>query len=579
MTKRPISEGAEKLLDLYFPVLDHGFIALKDYCGSDAAIAQAARCSYGAGTKTINDDKNLIRYLVRHLHTSPLEQVELKFHVKMPIFVARQWIRHRSACLASDVQLWFDEPAALLKNKRKRRAMSIGEFFKKWQTPSLRKRLSSMNLRSLNEDDSIIGITNITDIWSNGEKDVFKVTLENGYSIKMTKDHLCYTENGWKTLKEASGLSISRDGNVSWKGDSPKFWTNGTYSYRSFEWMSEQRKKGFCVTQIAEEAGVSYHTIRKWLRIHGLQFSPKEIAKFSSQTQNYTPRHLNKKLPYVKRLSPQLFKIKNIEYIGKEEVFDISVSGPFHNFIANGFVVHNSLNEISGRYSIMPLQFYSPKFEDFKYQSIDNKQGRGDLARRDHYIENRIRSDTSRALVKENYMIDLGNDVARELARIDLPLSTYTEMYWKMDLHNLMHFLRLRCDGHAQYEIREYANIIAGIVKEVVPLSYDAWMDYTFTSVKFSYQEMKALIALGIELGTSGSDEGGGFDACIPKETQWADWGKKFGLSKRETIEFFGKLNLKEQPDYTLDFSKAKSSEYFREETERYVPEIIQNTK
>lgn len=92
-TKRPISEGAEELLNLYFPVLDHGFIALKDYCGSDAAIAQAARCSYGAGTRAVNDDRALIRYLVRHKHTSPIEQCELKFHCRMPIFVARQWIR------------------------------------------------------------------------------------------------------------------------------------------------------------------------------------------------------------------------------------------------------------------------------------------------------------------------------------------------------------------------------------------------------------------------------------------------------------------------------------------------------
>lgn len=233
-----------------------------------------------------------------------------------------------------------------------------------------------------------------------------------------------------------------------------------------------------------------------------------------------------------------------------------------------------NLNEMSGRYSVMPLQFYSPKFKDFKYQSSDNKQGRGDLALRDHYLENRIRSDTSRELVKENYVIDLKNDIARELARIDLPLSTYTEWYWKMDLNNLMRFLYLRCDSHAQYEIRAYSDVIAGIVKEVVPASYEAWLDYLFTSTDFSYQEMKALLHLGVQLGTSGSDEGGGFETCFPPEENWGEWGKQFGLSKRETAEFFGKLNLKEQPDYTLDLSTAKSPQYFREEAEKYVPEI-----
>jgi thymidylate synthase (FAD) len=87
------NENADKLLGLYFPVLDQGFVSLVDYMGNDGAIAQAARCSYGAGTRSVSDDRNLIRYLVRHKHTSPLEQVELKFHCKMPIFVARQWIR------------------------------------------------------------------------------------------------------------------------------------------------------------------------------------------------------------------------------------------------------------------------------------------------------------------------------------------------------------------------------------------------------------------------------------------------------------------------------------------------------
>jgi thymidylate synthase (FAD) len=328
--KARTNESANKLLGLYFPVLDHGFVSLIDYCGSDAAIARAARCSYGAGTRAISDDSALIRYLVRHQHTSPLEQAELTFHLKMPIVSARQLVRHRTC----------------------------------------------------------------------------------------------------------------------------------------------------------------------------------------------------------------------------------------------------SMNEISGRYSIMPLQFYSPKFEDFKLQSKDNKQGRDREIERSVYIENRIRSDTARALVKENYEIDLGNDVARELARIDLPLSTYTEMYWKMDLHNLFHFLGLRCDSHAQYEIRVFANIIAGIVKEVFPLAYNAWMDYKFTSQNFSYQEMKALIAMGNELGSSGSDEGGGFETCIPPEEQWAEWGKLFGLSKRETTEFFGKLILKNQPNYTLDLSTAKSPDHFRREAEKYVPKI-----
>ncbi|NJO65397.1 MAG: hypothetical protein HC836_47080 [Richelia sp. RM2_1_2] len=120
--------------------LDHGFVRLidcmprlvEDDQTADSAIVQAARVSYGAGTKKTNEDRGLIRYLMRHRHSTPFEMVEFKFLCKMPIFVARQFIRHRTACLSGNVELWFDEPASLMKNKRKLKKMSIEEFYKKW---------------------------------------------------------------------------------------------------------------------------------------------------------------------------------------------------------------------------------------------------------------------------------------------------------------------------------------------------------------------------------------------------------------------------------------------------------------
>src|SRR6187401_3681091 len=96
-TRRPVSPGAEELLGKYFPVLDHGFVALVDYMGTDACIERAARVSYGYGTRKTSVTRGLLRYLRRHLHTTPSEMVELKFHCCMPMFVARQWIRHRTA--------------------------------------------------------------------------------------------------------------------------------------------------------------------------------------------------------------------------------------------------------------------------------------------------------------------------------------------------------------------------------------------------------------------------------------------------------------------------------------------------
>ena len=302
--------SADRILGLYFPVLDHGFVALKDYCGSDAAIAQAARCSYGAGTRAISDDRNLIRYLVSHKHTSPLEQCELKFHMKLPIMVARQMIRHRTA----------------------------------------------------------------------------------------------------------------------------------------------------------------------------------------------------------------------------------------------------SVNEISGRYSIMPLQFYTPEIQDIKNQSKFNKQGRDDAVDTKIAVDFTINLDKGREVIKEGYVSALKCDIARELARIDLPLSTFTEWYWKMDLNNLMHLLSLRCDGHAQWEIRQYANLIAGITKYVAPSAYEAWIDYAYSAVSFSRQERILL----------NSQE---------KPTQ--EKALELGMSKREWNEFLEKIHYDGSiPDFNLDISKAKSPEFFRKEAEKYVPEI-----
>jgi thymidylate synthase (FAD) len=308
--------SADRLLGLYFPVLDQGFVSLVDYMGNDAAIAQAARCSYGPGTRAVNDDRALIRYLVRHKHTSPLEQVELKFHCKMPIFVARQWVRHRTA----------------------------------------------------------------------------------------------------------------------------------------------------------------------------------------------------------------------------------------------------SLNEMSGRYSIMPLQFYTPDVESFKLQSKDNKQGRDD----DGTLEQGLHkgfvaaTKTIRNNVKKHYVECLTYDVAREIARIDLPLSTYTEWYWKMDLHNLMHFLRLRCDGHAQWEIRQYANIIAGIVQAVVPAAFEAWQDYVYEAETFTYQDMRLLQHMF------------GKHSSVPSEEEAVERG----MSKREYREFQKKFLVAEKQDFTLRLDEAKPPSYFREQAEMCVPEI-----
>lgn len=324
-TRRPTTPAAEEILGGYFPVLDHGFVALVDYMGSDEDVERAARVSYGFGTRKVSQTRGLIRYLRRHRHTTPSEMVELKFHVCMPIFVARQWIRHRTA----------------------------------------------------------------------------------------------------------------------------------------------------------------------------------------------------------------------------------------------------SVNEYSGRYSLMPLLFYTPDAADFALQSADNKQGRRtEGAGRALYEEAVRRWESVRREAGAGYAWMVGNDVARELARIDLPLSTYTQWYWKIDLHNLFHFLTLRVDPHAQYEIRAFAEVMAGMLKRVAPLSYEAWIDYDFAGAPLSRGELSALRAL-LSVGADGE---GPTLSARPDARLDAESLKAHGLSPREVTELVEKLSERPLPDFELDLSRMRSPEEMAARMQEAVP-------
>ncbi len=257
-TLRAVSPGMEAHLYRAHPVLDHGFIRVIDYMGDDAAIVQAARVSYGAGTKHVQNDEGLIRYLMRHWHSTPFEMCEIKLHVKLPVFVARQWIRHRTA----------------------------------------------------------------------------------------------------------------------------------------------------------------------------------------------------------------------------------------------------NVNEYSARYSILDREFYIPAPEHLAAQSVVNNQGRGEVLTGDESarVLEMLKSDANRAYDNYEAMLsttdqngDAQQGLARELARMNLPANIYTQWYWKVDLHNLFHFLRLRADPHAQYEIRVYAEAIAACVKDWVPLAYGAFEDYRMGGVNLSGKALAVL--------------------------------------------------------------------------------------
>ena len=254
-TRRAISPGMEEHLYKAHEVLDHGLIRVIDYMGNDSAITQAARVSYGKGTKAITNDEGLIRYLMRHWHSTPFEMCEIKLHVKLPVFVARQWIRHRTA----------------------------------------------------------------------------------------------------------------------------------------------------------------------------------------------------------------------------------------------------NVNEYSARYSILDREFYIPKAEHLASQAVINNQGRGEALTGDEAeaVLKYLRDDSNTAYDHYEEMMaeDDGSKagLARELARMNLPANVYTQWYWKVDLHNLFHFLRLRADPHAQYEIRVYAEKMCEIVKDWVPAAYSAFEDYRLGGANVSERGMDCI--------------------------------------------------------------------------------------
>jgi thymidylate synthase (FAD) len=226
---------------------------------------------------------------------------------------------------------------------------------------------------------------------------------------------------------------------------------------------------------------------------------------------------------------PRLFcdfsPVARIEYAGEEMTYDLEVAGPYHNFVANGFVVHNSVNELSARYSILPDELYLPDDTQISFQSTDNKQGRS-AAEVDPAVRARVRELllAGQRSAYATYQELLDAEIARELARIALPVAVYSEWYWKINLHNLFHFLALRTDPHAQFEIRLYGEAICLIAQRVAPVAYEAFDNYIRDAVRLSGVE-RELVARALRGETLGSD----------------DWKR---LGKRERAEFARKFGL-----------------------------------
>jgi len=420
----------DAMLGRPFKVLDDGFVRVLDYMGDDAAVVQAARISYGAGTKQIHQDRGLIRYLMRHRHSTPQEMCDIKFHVRVPMDTWRQWVRHRTACLAEGTELIFDLPGGLRRHGRQAYPRKIEDLYRKFQltvnhTRSDKQRnpffkadrVRTMLLRQMNEDTGLIQHTRIANVYKNGVKSVFRMTLSDGKTIECTADHRFKFADGWKTLAAATGLRLIQSNAV---------WTEGGYQ----------------------------------VYVNGLVLTRATLGRADI-------------------VAAKLVRIERFEYVGVKETYDVEVEGPFHNFVANGIVTHNSVNEYSTRYSVAIDATQQTPPDEWRQQSALNRQGSSgtlpvEIGEKLSAAERDLQ-DAARRVYEER----LAAGVAREQARKDLPLSTYTEAYWKINLHNLLHFLDLRMDDHAQEEIRTYARVIGEeIVAAWVPLVWEAFLDY-----------------------------------------------------------------------------------------------------
>jgi thymidylate synthase (FAD) len=630
---RPSVSALDAILGQPFQVLDDGFVRLLDYMGDDAAVVQAARVSYGSGTKRVHEDRGLIRYLMRHSHTTPFEMCEIKLHVRVPMDAWRQWIRHRMACLAEGTRIYFDLPRGA-SNDRGRRCypVPIETLYERFQPTcntqrrdkqrnpySRRDRIRQMRLRQMHEETAAIQHTRVVDVYRNGVKPVFRVTLADGKAIEATADHRFLFSDGWSTLAAMTGLTL-QNGLASYRTGDYFLYVNGTSIagpalHQDREWLNEQYNVlGRKIADIADDTGVSYHAVRKWLRRHGVQHAKggrckepwnkgctymlglreltpewreanrkaragaasnfwrggmsvdrESIGRWTTQAahriqarnhwtcqlccqrarelhahhvvpvwadvtrardeDNLTTlcgechrRIHGRELEFVERLggppvlaewrkqprvawnkltTGKLVRIECIEYVGEKMTYDLEVEGPYHNFVANGIITHNSVNEYSTRYSVAIDAAQRTPSDEWRRQSMVNRQGSSgnlptDLGEGLSAAEQELQ-EKARAV----YEARIVAGVAREQARKDLPLSTYTEAYWKIDLHNLLHFLHLRMDEHAQQEIRAYAIVIGEkIVAQWVPIVWEAFLDYRQHAVQLSRLEAEIIGAL-----------------------------------------------------------------------------------
>lgn len=426
-----------------------------------------------------------------------------------------------------------------------------------------RQRIQNMRLRCVNEETKEVTHTTIVDVWESGTKPVFEVEVESIGKIRCSKDHRFFTPLGWRRLEEIVRLPTENETEWwPWEDEHGHFaepevftvfgapnesipfevptveveeeWRPvvGWEEYYEVSNMGRVRRiaggqgvrtQGTTKKLSPDMAGYLCTTLNrpgKQIRahIHRLvleAFSgpcPEGMGcrhldgnqmnnwlsnlKWGTPQENADDRVRHGRVPSLKTLAK---RITSVKYVGEEMTYDIEVADPWHNFVAEGFVVHNSYNEFSARYSMMPDDHYVPELHRIKYQATANKQSSAGPLPRDkaEAVVGLIQNE--QALIYKDYEAFLEMGVAKEVARINTPVSRYSKMRAKANIRNWLSFLSLRMEVHAQEEIREYANAVAAIIKQLFPRTFELFLEWDLLGERFSRLEMRLLRKLVLE--------------------------------------------------------------------------------
>jgi thymidylate synthase (FAD) len=498
-------------------VLDHGFIALKRSMGDDSAVVDAARVSYGQDELTglePDRDEKLIRYLLRHRHTSPFEHVTFTFVVQAPIFVLRQWHRHRTQCLGASTPLIFNRPC-----DGKVYRMALSDLVKKWNPPSAKRSRSERTVADFNRERlggmlmrSPSGDVHLQDAWYSGEKPLYEVITKVG-RVAASKDHVFKTPTGSSRLVDGlteimamvqSGVPVVREHpsfteqelfQEEWREFADGYEVSSLGRVRSYlntrrvkqkiphmRRLTANADKRLVVSIEGRVEQVSCLVCKAFigdpedqqvLHVNDNSFDNRVGNLYiGSPWDNAQDQHVN---GGKKKLMEVPTKVLQVRKIGVQDSFDISVSGN-HWFVADNLVVHNSYNEVSGRYAEFEDTFFIPAPETIGCQSTRNKQVR-DMVEHPNAQKVVHLFETSLHESFQRYEELLSLNVPRELARAVLPLAMYSRMYATVNLHNLMHFIELRDHPHAQHEVRVYAQAALRLIEPIVPVSVKAFLE------------------------------------------------------------------------------------------------------